>query len=40
MEGIEKELQTLRETYNMKQDEWIKEKLSTQVCLERVISKF
>jgi hypothetical protein len=28
---LESELQTLRETYNAKQDEWIKEKLEMQV---------
>lgn len=30
-EALEKELQTLRETYNNKQDAWIKEKLEIQV---------
>lgn len=28
---IEKELKTLRETYNVRQDTWIKEKLTMQV---------
>lgn len=28
---LESELQTLRETYNAKQDDWIKEKLEMQV---------
>lgn len=38
MDGVEKELQTLRETYNTKQDEWIKEKLATQVNIECITS--
>jgi hypothetical protein len=29
---LESELQALRETYNSKQDDWIKEKLDMQVC--------
>lgn len=34
METVEKELQALRETYNSKQDNWIKEKLDIQVPLK------
>lgn len=32
IENLELELKTLRETYNTKQDAWIKEKLNLQVC--------
>lgn len=31
LESVENELQAIRETYNNKQDAWIKEKLEIQV---------
>lgn len=33
MEVLEGELQTVRDTYNTKQDTWIKEKLQIQVWM-------